>query len=519
MERSFYGIADILKRTETVLTDEAKRFWRLLTLMFAAGAILRVFVIYTFPNFYGPGDPAIYFTMGRSILQGNGPEVSFIWHHLTLSEIVHYEDYYEPVFGLLVAITLFVTGGSVAGAKCLPLLFGLATIPAAAIITRRRAGVTAGLWAAAIVSFQPYLIYHSGLLMKETMVACLFLVLWDVCSRKLENASASKTGFLIGVLIGVYGLLQYESFPVTFVAVFGFLLLRHVRLVIPAGLGLALIVAPLLALSWHFMGVPISAKFLFFFGHDLNTPGAASEFGWAKLLKVIPPFGYIVKQLLLVLEFPLYLFGAWQAWKWRRTDFGLLLILFVVSRIYFHSIPKDLWNRDVMTLVPLLAVPAAGGITVFQRWLVQRTKLLPLRIAAALLIALVGVFHTYVGYDQIYRNHQFPDYKEAQFRRFEACTQIREVRERGGIPAGVPILADEMVEEIYLFSGHPAVRYPNDIDLVPDLVERYELRFMLLPAFTPTYDWQKQLAGLTYKNVFRLAAGYVLVELDASQME
>ncbi|MDA0837301.1 MAG: hypothetical protein O3B01_17620 [Planctomycetota bacterium] len=502
-----------------MLTNEAKRFWRLLTLIIATGALLRVFVIYTFPNFYGPGDPAIYFTMGRSILQGNGPEVSFIWHYLTLSEIVHYEDYYEPAFGLLVAMTMFLTGGSVAGAKCLPLLFGLATIPAAAIITRRRAGVTAGLWAAVIVSFHPYSIYHSGLLMKETMVACLFLVFWDVCSRRLENFPASKTGFSTGVLIGGFGLLQYESLPVTCVALFTFLMLRNRRLVLPAGLGLSLIIVPLLACSWHFLGVPISAKFLFFFGHDLNTPGVADTFQWTKLLKLFPPIGYLVKQLFLVLEFPLYVFGAWQAWRWRRTDFGLLLILLVISRVYFHSIPKDLWHRDVMTLMPLLAVPASAGIASFHDWLVARTKLSPWKVSIVLIAALLGIFHTYVGYDQIYSNHQFPDYKDAQFRRYEACAQIREAQKRGVIPKGEPILADEMVEEIYLFSGHPAVRYPNDINLVPRLVKRYQLRYMLLPAFTPGYDWQKQLAGLTYKNVFRLAAGYVLVELEPLQNE
>ncbi|MDP6113800.1 MAG: hypothetical protein QGG53_18225 [Planctomycetota bacterium] len=502
-----------------MLTDEARRFWRLLTLMFAAGAILRVFVIYTFPNFYGPGDPAIYFTMGRSILQGNGPEVSFIWHHLTHSDIVHYEDYYEPLFGLLVAMTLFVTGGSVAGAKCLPLLFGLATIPAAAIITRRRAGFAAGLWAAAIVSFQPYLIYHSGLLMKETMVACLFLILWDICSRRLEDSPSPNTGSLIGILIGVYGLLQYESFPVTSVAIFGYLLLRHRPLLVPAGMGLLLIVVPLLALSWHFMGVPISAKFLFFFGHDLNTPGVADEFQWTKLFKVIPPVGFIVKQLFLGLEFPLYVFGAWQTWRWRRSGFGLLLFLLVISRIYFHGVPRELWRRDVMTLVPLLAVPAAAGITSFQCWLAHRMKLPPWQVSAVLVAALIGTFHTYVGYDQIYRNHQFreEDYQAAQLRRYKACTEIREAVEQGVVRKGEAILADEMVEEIYLFSGHPTVRYPNDIELVPGLVERYRLMYLLLPAFTPSYDWQKQLAGLTYKNVFRLEAGYVLVELHPLQ--
>jgi hypothetical protein len=174
-----------------------------------------------------------------------------------------------------------------------------------------------------------------------------------------------------------------------------------------------------------------------------------------------------------------------------------------------------------MTLVPLLAVPAGAGIASFQSWLIARSNLSPWKVSVVLLAALLGIFHTYVGYDQIYRNHQYmkENFKAAQLRRYNACTEIREAGELGVIRKGEPILADEMVEEIYLFSGHPAVRYPNDIELVPGLVERYRLRYMLLPAFTPGYDWQKQLAGLTYKNVFRLEAGYVLVELDLLQKE
>src|SRR5262249_41043287 len=98
----------------------------LLIVLLAVAGWMRAQVIAHIPSFFGPGDPAIYFQMGRAILRHGVPRVDFMHHFLTLPpRIAHIEDYYEPAFGYLVAVAMLLRGQTPAGGAALSWIFGL----------------------------------------------------------------------------------------------------------------------------------------------------------------------------------------------------------------------------------------------------------------------------------------------------------------------------------------------------------------------------------------------------------
>ena len=68
-----------------------------LVLLIAGAIVTRARVVEEIPNLLGPGDPGIYFQMGRGVLHHGVPRVDFIHHFLVpRAAIAHIEDYYEP---------------------------------------------------------------------------------------------------------------------------------------------------------------------------------------------------------------------------------------------------------------------------------------------------------------------------------------------------------------------------------------------------------------------------------------
>lgn len=346
--------------------------WPLGILVLVIGAWLRWTTWHTIPGFFGPGDPAIYFGMGRGILRGGTPVQDFLHHYLTLPpQVLHLEDYYEPAFGYLVAAGMAIGGGSPQAAAGVALAAGVLAIVAVARIARPH-GPAAAVVAAAIVALEPWSIYYSGVLMKETVVALATLGVLAIVARLVggpaPGRSATRDGMLVACACFAAGLLQYESFPLLAFACFVTLLLHDRRLLVPwLGTTVLLVGALALVTGWRF-GVPISAKVLYFMGVDPVDPFPVQAIA-PHAQRSLLPLGYITTSilqngypLLLLLGLRgLFLAGANAI---PRT----FIVAFVPAYLWLHGVPQDLWNRDFIVLTALLAAPAAAALTAKESW-------------------------------------------------------------------------------------------------------------------------------------------------------
>ena len=491
-------------------------FVTLLTLITGLGLILRIGVIVAMPDFYGPGDPSLYYSMATSIVEGHGVEVGFLRHYWTWPEaVVHQEDFYEPLYAALLACFLIVIGKNVISVKLIALIVGTISIPLTGLVARRLSNWKAGLWAAAMVSLHPYSIYYSGLIMKEILVGFLLLLLWDWASRVFEEDQVRVLKALgVGAAAGLIGVLQYESMPILVVGLFGVLLIYRRKESLPVLGGMLLLWLPLLVVTWLTLKVPISAKFSYFLGLDENLPEKAKGFTVMTLFRLIPPY-HTPADIAKNLEVSFILLAGWQFWRTRNTIRAKLFFGLFVAYLYFHSVPDNLWTRDFLTVTPRLAVFSGIALdALLIRIAASKPSLTAKRTAPAVLLLLIGVFHLYTGYGEVYRNPEFPGYEFTRMRRESVC------RELAGMPEGVQFMTDEFVEEIWLYTGHPVVRIPDpyEYELMKDIIQRYRISHFLLAAFTPSHDWRPIVRELPVKSVRMIGdldrGRYFLVELD-----
>jgi hypothetical protein len=520
--------------------SKAALAWVLGAVVFLVGTWLRWRTLRSIPGFFGPGDPAIYFGMGRGILREGTPVQDFLHHYLTLpAEIAHFEDYYEPAFGYLVAAAMAIAGGTPQAAAGLSFVAGVVGIAVAGRIALAW-GRAAAVIAAAIVALEPWSIYYSGILMKETVVALATLGVMVAVARLAREPGVGtplEDGALVAVAAFAAGLLQFESIPLLGVACFVTLLLHRRRSVLPYLGTMLLLVGALACVTWWGLGIPISAKVLYVLGADPNDPFRAASAA-AHARPSMLPLDYIVRSTLeygYPLIFVLGLCGMLLpgANALQRT----WIVTFVLAHLWLHGIPRDLWSRDFIVLTALLAAPAAGALGAWRNWAVRpaagglaggtaaflwltpplsaslssrfaefarlpaslrlaamlvvfglfgaglgwvlaRTRLAALSLATSLLLSLslLGQFWLALPYPSIPLNPQFPDFEIERARRQRACEWMRSQVPRA------PVVA-ERAEEVAWYSGFPAAAIPLVFrrDSFRALVERYRVRYVLAP--------------------------------------
>lgn len=516
----------------------ARRTWLLLAITLVAGTALRVGVIPSIPHFFGPGDPGIYYQVARGCLRHGVPQVDFLHHFLSRPPaITHLEDYYEPAFGYLLALPMALGGERPAVATLVPLLFGLLTVLLVGWLARRH-GPGVAVTAAAIVAFEPWSIYYSGVLMKETVVAVAALLFLEALRRVLVGTGpAVRAGALLAPAWLGAGLVQYELLPILGLTAL-VALAAHRRAALPAFLATAaVLVLVLLALTWRTLGVPISAKYLFFLGRDMSTPEPAARIATAAdaLRRWLPATYFTWAMLMGGYPILLVLAGLGLGGPAARAE-RTLLVTFTLAFLYLHAVPGDLWGRDFIPLTAVLAIPAAralhavsgwrarswapaltGGLLGFlflappliqlararvpalagagfwpailaglgvgaavagllwlaRPWLSARRLRFSLPVALAAGLALS--FWTHLPWPAIYRNAQFPDYESIRARRERVCAWVKD-----SFPAA-PIMAREP-GEVALYSGFPAVPMPQDAPAGPIVrhAARYGARYLLV---------------------------------------
>jgi hypothetical protein len=496
---------------------------------------MRAQVIASIPSFFGPGDPAIYFQMGRAILHHGVPRVDFMHHFLTSPPAVtHIEDYYEPAFGYLLAAVMLVRGQTPAGAAALSWIFGLLGIALVWGFSRRH-GSRVAMTAAAIVAFEPWSILYGGLIMKEATVAVIALLFLELLRRSLEMPiTQRRLGALLGLATVGAGLFQYELIPILGLTT-TIVLARCRRDALGWYLTVsALAVVTLVGVTWATIGVPISAKYAFFLGRAPGDPDpiAIRRFSGA-LGPALLPFDYLGTAI-LTRWYPLLLVLAAVGIRRSTIADRAIVLSFTLALVYLHAVAHDLWARDFIPLTCVLSRPAAMALndpecwwrrpwgpalavatlffvigapplllwlrglgfvltgpwprigtaafaslalfgifwTIGKRW---SNAWATLAIPAAMGIGLAWSFWTELPYPRINLNPQFPDYEIERARRERVCDWIAASFSPGPIIARIPA-------EVSFYSGFPAIVMPESLraGTLDRLAVRYGVRYLLV---------------------------------------
>ena len=509
----------------------------LLAILLLAAAGLRESVVQAIPSFFGDGDPAIYFGMGRGVLREGVPRQDFIHHYLTRPRaIAHVEDYYEPAFAYPIALAMALGGGTPAAGAQSSVFFGVLAVALVWALARRE-GPRVALVAAAMVAFEPWSIYYGGVLMKEALVNVLALGFLWLARREIEREPrAWKAGLRLALATVACGLFQYELIPMLGVTVAATLAVHRRGALAAYALGAAALVGALAFVTWVTLGVPVSAKFLYFLGRLPGDPEpVAVVHGLNRSLRSLLPLELIGRSVLLSWHPLLLLLGiAGLFTPGTKPPERTLTIAFVAAHLYLHAIPVDLWHRDFIVLTFVLARPAArvigGGFLrerralaagawalMFFLWvapalvspLAARVASSPWglwpRVAAGLAMTLpvlglgLALARTRAGgwltratpallcaslaagawaqlpYPAIWANAQSPDFEIVRARRERVSHWMRDMVDRGPVLALHP-------EEVAYYSGFPAVVMPDAFHpgSVERLAARYGLRYLLV---------------------------------------
>jgi hypothetical protein len=499
-------------------------------------ALLRAQVVRSIPEFFGPGDPAIYFGMARGVLHHGVARVDFIHHFLSRPRtIAHVEDYYEPAYAYLPALAMLLGGERHSAALWSSFALGVIGVWLVWKLARRD-GAWPALLAGAIVAFEPWSIYYSGVLMKEAAVSVVVLAFLECLRRGVTSGRASvQTGFALGLATIAAGLFQYELIPILGITSI-VTLARHRPASLIAYLassGTAL--AALAGVTWLESGVLISAKYAFVLGHVPGDPDQVASAAAAGG-RTLWPFPYLGRSVLTMWYPTLLLLAVLGAFS-PRTDRveRTLLLTFLASHLYLHAIPQDLWSRDFIVLTAVLARPAAlalwaprewwlaGGRTAplwallfflwaagaigrwvipalahgatwgfwahvglyvvlsipafLAAWGVARSRFAPAwaRLTPIVVgLALAADFEVSLPYQRIFVNAEFPTNEIERARRERVCHWM------AGVVPRAPVIARNP-EEVEWYSGFPAVQVPEVFHPggVGRLVARYGIRYLL----------------------------------------
>lgn len=508
----------------------------LLVAVIGAGAVLRILTLAALPDFFGPGDPATYWSMAAGVLREGVPRVDFVWNYSGApAAISHVESYYEPAYAYVLALPMALFGARPAVGRALSVAFGVLAILLTWTFARRH-GPRVALLATTLVALEPWSIYYSGVLMKETLVSVVVILALQSLRRVVESGgSNARAGVIAALVVLAASAFQYELLPILALAT-AITLARLRRGALLSFVTTAALVSGAAALAtWAWMSVPLSGKFGFFMGQKMWTPAWASSGGQRALhLWRFLPAGYVLGALILKWYLPVAAL-AWVGTRARGLTRAEVMLpaSFALCFIYFHGVPHDLWERDFIALLPVaapfaalaacrgdawtpgratavLGLVAGGALGTYSaltnhvagffpvRWMpwsvIASTLLFAFPMAylvrrwmpavvaeqrlrrwlpAAALGLVLASFSQSLPWPLIFSNPQFRDYEARRAAREQACGLLRP------LPAGA-VMSSEPAET-HLDSGRPAVLLPipRDAGVIAEVRKRYRLRYLL----------------------------------------
>lgn len=138
-----------------------RRFWKL-GLICLAALLLRI-VLLSFVSHPGIADPNHYYNLGVQIVNGQGLNIDYIWDfHNPPDAVIHPDDYWMPLSGILAAAPMAALGISLPNALLLFVLLG-SLLPIIGYAAAAKLGLkeSTRLFVAAAVAFLPEFVLNS----------------------------------------------------------------------------------------------------------------------------------------------------------------------------------------------------------------------------------------------------------------------------------------------------------------------------------------------------------------------
>jgi hypothetical protein len=258
------------------------RWW--LVAIVAAGALLRLVWATQAEEPVALRDPTLYLVLADHVAEGDGYTYG---DGPDQGHTAYYPPGYPVALGAAIWLVRLVPGdwsafGVAVGTN---VVLSVATIGLVFALARRLAGNAVGLVAAGIWALWPNLVFHSAIVLTETLFLFLFvlLLLVALAAPAVARAPGKRRLVAIGVLFGLCVLVR----PVSVVAAPAFLVLwwgPAVRTVVwrgaLAGLAAVAVVAPWAVRSTLVMDEPVALSLNL--GDNLclgHNPGASGGFG------------------------------------------------------------------------------------------------------------------------------------------------------------------------------------------------------------------------------------------------
>jgi len=481
----------------------ASRTWAagVALLLLAASLATRVPIVHDYRLEGIDRDTAGYMQVARNISSGRGWVNDSVRYLFALPDTIpHPDEYWSPLFPLMLAGVFRATGPSFPAAQLVTLLFGVLVpvvvfLLAFALSRSRAVAVIAGI----IAVFQPTFITSSSRVMPE--IVMIFFVGLALAVLLYRHESRRKEVWL-GVILGLAYLLKYQNGALVVPVVLYYLLAtpwrRGIVSILVVGVVSVVVVSPWLVRNAIVFGDPfyaivrsgIVSYYPEFAGEGrfvatLQVPPPAwpyilSHLGDAKALAhtalytvVVPFFREYAGSMVLI---PFVALGVvTMGSAWRRW---VPLLVFSAFLVAFFAITMPL-VRYVLVLLPVWVAFAAAGIGVVLRATEARGTRGATRwagrvaVAALLVFVVVGQGRRAIAVATDTTSEWTP---ATNFGMLEA-ESVADFIDTHTAPGDVVMAAETYHYAFVLERG--AVQMPYDEELLRTLRDRYHIRYLV----------------------------------------
>lgn len=204
------------------------RWWFQLTLVAAAGFVIRVGYILAFENPYVPAADALYYFAGGQVLAHGHGFINGIAFGMTNGRLSPPSAFHPPAYTVFLALPQLLGFKSVLDQQIATSMLGAATVVVVGLLARRIAGPRSGLIAAGFTAVYPNMWFSDVFLMSETLSLLAIAVALLLTYRCLARPNVANMVALGGVC-GIASLSRAETvFLAPFVGLSILVLLRNV---------------------------------------------------------------------------------------------------------------------------------------------------------------------------------------------------------------------------------------------------------------------------------------------------
>ncbi len=345
-------------------------------------------------------------------------EISHLYGGLLLArgqskEYVATYGYYPPFYDILTAGYFQILGANTVSGRLAAVAFSILTVWIVFELANRTYGPKTAIISSILLGSMPGFFWISRVAMLETMLIFFFsLAMFFFFSWMHFNQT--KSLILCGIALGVGFLAKYQIVVAGIAMIVGILLFYKDKLRARfSKFSLLPIIAIIIIIPWVLIlfqinGLGKLGELLYVVqvgGQDRALYSARFPAPIFYLIEMTWPFPDIPVHPISLLIYILGLTGL-GLWAYRRKpEDKLFLVWFIVVYVFFTLIPNKQW-RYVTPLFPVLAISAASlAVFLYDKVSALRPKQTSLdgyyfkKIAAVLLVILVGTSVVYSGYD------------------------------------------------------------------------------------------------------------------------